>query len=83
MAENEGGKVSMADDGLKSKFSNYIHQDTVFRNKEALTTNWKPENILHRDQQINDLASILAPALKGDDPSNVFVYGSVGTGKCV
>ncbi|MFB6191649.1 MAG: Cdc6/Cdc18 family protein, partial [Candidatus Nanohaloarchaea archaeon] len=31
--------------------------------------------------QINDLASILAPALKGDDPSNVFIYGSVGTGK--
>ncbi|MFB6193417.1 MAG: cell division control protein Cdc6, partial [Candidatus Nanohaloarchaea archaeon] len=68
MADDEGGKVSVAGEGLKSKFSNYIHQDTVFRNKEALTTNWKPENILHRDQQINDLASILAPALKGDDP---------------
>ncbi|MFB6214014.1 MAG: ORC1-type DNA replication protein [Candidatus Nanohaloarchaea archaeon] len=81
MADDEGGKVSVAGAGLKSKFSNYIHQDTVFRNKEALTTNWKPENILHRDQQINDLASILAPALKGDDPSNVFIYGSVGTGK--
>jgi len=53
----------------------------VFKNKDALTTNWKPENILHRDQQINELASILAPSLKGNDPSNVFLYGSVGTGK--
>ncbi|MFB6292225.1 MAG: ORC1-type DNA replication protein [Candidatus Nanohaloarchaea archaeon] len=62
-------------------FSNYVQKESVFRNKEALTPNWKPDNILHRDQQINDLASILAPALRGDDPSNVFIYGSVGTGK--
>jgi cell division control protein 6 len=62
-------------------FSNYIERDSVFRNKDALTTGWKPENILHRDDQINDLASILAPSLKGNDPSNVFLYGSVGTGK--
>lgn len=66
---------------LKSMFSDYINKDSVFENKDALTTNWKPEKILHRDKQINDLASILAPALKGDDPSNIFVYGSVGTGK--
>ncbi|MFB6181074.1 MAG: hypothetical protein ABEJ93_04305, partial [Candidatus Nanohalobium sp.] len=73
----------MAESSLKSKFTNYIDKDSVFKNKEALTTNWKPDEILHRDQQINDLASIMAPALKGDDPSNVFIYGSVGTGKCV
>lgn len=73
----------MSQGNLKSMFTNYINQDSVFRNKDALTTNWKPENILHRDKQINNLASILAPALRGDDPSNVFIYGSVGTGKCV
>jgi len=62
-------------------FSNYLDKDSVFKNKDALTTGWKPDNILHRDEQIDDLASILAPALKGNDPSNVFLYGSVGTGK--
>jgi cell division control protein 6 len=71
----------MSQSNLQSMFSNYIDQDTFFKNKDALTTNWVPENILHRDEQINDLASILAPALRGDDPSNVFIYGSVGTGK--
>ncbi|MFB6204242.1 MAG: ORC1-type DNA replication protein [Candidatus Nanohaloarchaea archaeon] len=71
----------MTQSNLQSMFSNYLDQDSVFKNKDALTTSWKPENILHRDQQINDLASILAPALKGNDPSNVFLYGSVGTGK--
>ncbi|MFB6208341.1 MAG: ORC1-type DNA replication protein [Candidatus Nanohaloarchaea archaeon] len=71
----------MTQSNLQSMFSNYLDKESVFKNKDALTTSWKPENILHRDQQINDLASILAPALKGNDPSNVFLYGSVGTGK--
>ncbi len=71
----------MSETNLKSKFSSYIEKESFFDNKDALTTNWKPENILHRDQQIDNLASILAPSLRGDDPSNVFVYGSVGTGK--
>jgi len=62
-------------------FSNYIDKDSVFKNKDALTTSYKPDNILHREEQINDLASILAPSLKGNDPSNVFLYGSVGTGE--
>ncbi|MFB6203060.1 MAG: ORC1-type DNA replication protein [Candidatus Nanohaloarchaea archaeon] len=71
----------MSQGDLKSMFSSYIDKDSVFENKDALTTSWKPDNILHRDEQIDDLANILAPALKGEDPSNVFLYGSVGTGK--
>ena len=73
----------MSQTNIKSMFTDYIDKDSVFKNKDSLTTNWKPDNILHRDQQINNLASILAPSLRGDDPSNVFIYGSVGTGKCV
>ena len=71
----------MSQGDLKSMFSNYLEQESVFKNKDALTPHYKPNEILHRDQQIDDLASILAPALKGNDPSNVFLYGSVGTGK--
>lgn len=71
----------MSQSNLNSMFSEYIEKDSVFKNKDALTTSWRPTNILHRDEQINDLASILAPSLKGNDPSNVFLYGSVGTGK--
>jgi cell division control protein 6 len=75
------GDYSVSQSNLKSMFSNYVDQESLFKNKEALTTNYTPDNILHREQQINDLGSILAPALKGNDPSNVFLYGSVGTGK--
>lgn len=66
---------------LKSRFSDYMDQDSIFKNKDALTTNWRPKDILHRDKQIDELASIVAPSLKGEDPSNIFLYGSVGTGK--
>lgn len=69
------------DDGLKSKFSDYLEKDSLFEDKNVLTTNHKPDEILHRDEQIDELASILMPALKGNDPSNVFIYGTVGTGK--
>lgn len=71
----------MSQSNLQSMFSSYVDKDSVFKNKDALTTNWRPDNILHRDEQIDELASILAPSLKGNDPSNVFLYGSVGTGK--
>jgi len=71
----------MSQSNLQSMFSSYVDKESVFENKDALTTNWRPDNILHRDDQIDELASILAPSLKGNDPSNVFLYGSVGTGK--
>ncbi|MFB6245441.1 MAG: ORC1-type DNA replication protein [Candidatus Nanohaloarchaea archaeon] len=81
MASNNTVSETARQDDLKNRFSTYIDQDSIFENKEALTTNWKPDRILHREEKIDSLASILAPSLKGDDPSNVFIYGSVGTGK--
>jgi len=40
-----------------------------------------PEILLHREKEIEDLASVLVPALRGETPSNVFIYGKTGTGK--
>jgi cell division control protein 6 len=40
-----------------------------------------PEILPHREKEINDLAAILVPALRGETPSNVFIYGKTGTGK--
>jgi cell division control protein 6 len=56
-------------------------QNNIFKNKSVLQTNYKPENIPHRDEQIEQLASILAPVLRGERSSNLFVYGKTGTGK--
>ncbi len=42
---------------------------------------YTPEILPHRDREINNLASVLVTALRGEAPSNVFVYGKTGTGK--
>jgi len=61
-------------------FDNFI-KEGLFKNKFSLQTNYTPENIPHRDKQIEQIASILAPVLKLEKVSNVFIYGKTGTGK--
>jgi cell division control protein 6 len=46
-----------------------------------LQTGYKPEQIPHRGDQIKQVASILAPVLRGEKTSNLFLYGKTGTGK--
>jgi len=50
-------------------------------NREAMRPTYTPEILPHRGKEIKDLASVLVPALKGETPSNVFIYGKTGTGK--
>ena len=56
-------------------------QNKIFKDREVLQANHKPNEIPHRTEQIKQIASILAPVLRGDKPSNLFLYGKTGTGK--
>ncbi len=56
-------------------------KNSLFKDKSVLQTNYTPESIPHRDKQIEHVASILAPILRGERASNLFVYGKTGTGK--
>jgi archaeal cell division control protein 6 len=56
-------------------------KNSLFKDKGILQLNYTPEEIPHRDEQIKQIASILAPVLRGDRPSNLFLYGKTGTGK--
>jgi len=60
---------------------NSMDKNNLFSDKSILQSNYRPEEILHRSEQINQIASILAPVLKGDKSSNLFLYGKTGTGK--
>ncbi len=72
----------MAEDtGLTNFFEKYLEKDPLFKDKQVLQVKYIPETILHRTEQMNQLASILAPALRTERPSNVFLYGKSGTGK--
>ena len=55
--------------------------NSLFKNKGVLQVRYTPDSIPHRDEQIKSIASILASVLRGDRPSNLFVYGKTGTGK--
>lgn len=68
-------------EGLVDYFEDFIDKKSIFKNRSILQSIYFPENIFHRDEQINILAKILAPALKCEKPSNVFIYGKTGTGK--
>ena len=67
--------------GLTGFFEKYLDENLIFTNKKSLQSSYTPETVIHRDEQINSIASILASALKNDKPSNLFMYGKTGTGK--
>lgn len=55
--------------------------NSLFKNKSVLQVKYNPDSIPHRDEQIKSIAGILASILRGERPSNLFVYGKTGTGK--
>lgn len=68
---------------IENIFSEYIEKQSLFKNKNILSSAFMPEKIIHRDEEIHQLSLILAPVLKGFHTSNVFIYGKCGTGKTI
>jgi len=64
-----------------NKIFGVFKENNIFKNKSALQINFQPDNILFRNEQIKQIALILAPALREEKPSNLFLYGKTGTGK--
>lgn len=64
-------------------FSEYVEKPSLFNNKRTLTASFIPSKIPHRNNEITQLTSTLAPALKGYHVNNVFIYGTCGTGKTI
>jgi cell division control protein 6 len=62
-------------------FEEFLSKESIFKNKKILQASYTPENIPHREEQIKEIAAILAPSLRGEKPSNLFIYGKTGTGK--
>ncbi|MDT8357529.1 MAG: ORC1-type DNA replication protein [Methanomicrobiaceae archaeon] len=62
-------------------FKKYLDSPSVFQNREVLRHSYRPQILPHRRPQIDELASILAPALRHETPSNILIYGKTGTGK--
>jgi cell division control protein 6 len=66
---------------LKDIFDNYVKEKRVFKDKDTLSIRFAPDNIPHRDKQLKQIGLIIAPVLRNEKPSNIFMYGKTGTGK--
>lgn len=71
----------MHEKGLVAFFENFLDKKPLFNDRSILQSNFTPEQISHRDEQIQAIADILSPLLKNQKPSNIFIYGKTGTGK--
>ncbi len=72
---------SVGEQKLAVFFENYIKSESIFASKKVLQTSFIPEVINHREEQIRQIAQVLAPLLRNEKPSNLFIYGKSGTGK--
>ena len=62
-------------------FDKFISQKTLFKNKENLRHNYRPNQLPHRNEEIDTISYNLWEALKGHIPSNMTLYGVTGAGK--
>jgi cell division control protein 6 len=70
-------------DVLESIFDNFLTGPQLFINRDVLRNDYIPNTLPHRQEHIQRLGAILAPALSGSKISNLFVYGKTGTGKTI
>ncbi len=71
----------MVQRGLTNFFESFLQKESLFREKKVIQSNYTPDVIPHRDKEIGLVANILAPCLRLERPSNIFIYGKTGTGK--
>ena len=65
---------------VKSLFKRRVH---LFKNKDVLFHDHIPDRLPGREKQIETLAEHLKPALDGERPGNLTIYGIPGSGKTV
>lgn len=59
----------------------FASKKNIFVNKKVFLPSYKPSVVIHRNDIIEQIAKILAPVLKLEKPSNLFIYGKTGSGK--
>jgi cell division control protein 6 len=68
-------------DEVQNIFRRAKQGKVLFKNKEVLSPDYVPERLPFRENQIRQVAEVLAPILHGSKPSNLLLYGKTGTGK--
>ncbi|WP_076611028.1 orc1/cdc6 family replication initiation protein [Natronorubrum thiooxidans] len=53
----------------------------IFDRRDVLREDYQPEEIVGRDEELQQYISALQPVINGDQPANIFLYGKAGVGK--
>lgn len=61
-------------------FKSMEERSKIFKNEEVFSSDYLPEEILHREKEINEIAFAFKGISKGNI-ENLFLYGPTGTGK--
>ncbi len=62
-------------------FLEILSKKSVFKDRNALSPHYLPPTLPFREKEIKTIMRIVSPALKGDRPHNLVIYGKTGTGK--
>jgi cell division control protein 6 len=81
IGSNDDTTLDESEQAESGLFDDLLEGEPIFEQKEVLRPSYTPDRLPHRNQQINNIATILVSALRGDTPSNILVYGKTGTGK--
>ncbi len=64
-----------------ASFDKILSEKSIFKDMSVLSPHYVPRELPFRSQQMNEIRSILSPALRGQKPRNLIIYGTTGTGK--
>jgi cell division control protein 6 len=64
-----------------TSFDKILSEKSIFRDVSVLSPHYVPKELPFRDQQLHEIMSVISPALKGQKPRNLIIYGKTGTGK--
>ncbi|WP_435077608.1 Cdc6/Cdc18 family protein [Halococcus sp. AFM35] len=80
-SDTDGDGDEPRTDAAPGLFDDLLSGEPIFENKDVLRPSYTPERLPHRNEQINNMATVLVGALRGETPSNILIYGKTGTGK--
>lgn len=63
-----------------SKFD-FAPRDFPFNNRNALLDDYTPDELVGRDDELEEYHAALQPAIDRSQPDNIFLYGKTGVGK--
>ncbi len=62
-------------------FEEMLSKKTVFENISVLSPHYIPKELPFRESHIKEIMFVVSPALRGQKPRNLIIYGKTGTGK--